>query len=85
MSRFPPEPPGGLLRFLAIHLAIGSAVGLLFSLAIVAGYVGQVAPLLRDASEPLLAILMLCIMNMLTFGSLAMGVGVMTLPRDRDR
>jgi hypothetical protein len=46
--------------------------------------VGGLGELVGQSAGPALAVMMLCIMNALTFGSLAMGYGIMSLPRERD-
>lgn len=83
MSTFPPAPRGGLLRHLALHLAFGVTVGIAFALALVASDVAGLRELIQDTSQPAIALFMICFMNALTFGSLAMGAGIMGLPRDR--
>lgn len=84
MSAFPPAPRGGLLRHLAQHLAFGVTVGILFALALVLSNVAGLRDLILDTSQPGIAVFMLCFMNALTFGSLAMGASVMSLPREND-
>lgn len=84
MSSFPPSPPGGLLRYLAIHLAFGVAAGVLFS-AVAIGTNGWLWGVVFGSSDPVLAIAMITVANALTFGSLAMGASIMLLPLERDR
>lgn len=83
MSRFPPAPRGGLLRFLAIHLVIGVVAGVGFALALVATNVAGLGDLIARTRQPAVALFALCFVNALTFGSLAMGAGIMGLPRER--
>jgi hypothetical protein len=83
MNRFPPAPQGGLLRFLAIHLVIGVVSGLVFALALVATNVAGLSDLIARTGQPAIALFALCFVNALTFGSLAMGAGIMGLPRER--
>lgn len=71
-----------LLEFLALHLGFGIALGLVFASLIVITNMSGLKDLLVNSSEPLLAIGLLYGLNALTFGSIAMGIGVMTLPID---
>lgn len=83
MSQFPPAPPGGLLRFLAIHLVIGVVAGVCFAITLVVTNVAGLGDLIARTGQPVIALFALCFVNALTFGSLAMGAGIMGLPRDR--
>lgn len=69
-----------LLRHLALSLAIGVTVGMAFALMLLAMNVSQIRDLVFGSSDPVLALVMLLILNALTFGSLAMGTGIMHLP-----
>ncbi len=69
-----------LLRFLARHLAFGVAVGVAFASLVILTNTAGLNDLLSADEHPYVAILMLNVMCALTFGSLAMGIGVMTLP-----
>lgn len=71
-----------LVSFLAVHLAFGAAVGVAFASLVVISNVSDIKTLIADSSEPYLALGLLYAMNMLTFGAMAMAVGVMTLPLD---
>lgn len=73
-----------LVRHLALHLAVGAAFGVAFTAFFVGANVSGLGDLIEGSGSPLLAKLMLCIANVLTFGSLAMGVSVMTLPWGDD-
>lgn len=72
-----------LLRFLGLHLAMGVAVGVAFAAIVILSNVSGIKTLIADSSSPYLVLALLYIMNALTFGSIAMGIGVMTLPMDR--
>ena len=74
-------PP--LLRFLALNLGIGVGIGIAVAALIVIGNVGGLKTLLKTADSPWLAMFLLYFMCALTFGSLSMGVGVMTMPYDK--
>jgi len=72
-----------LLRFLSLHLAFGISVGVAFAAIVVLSNVSGIKTLIAESSNPYLALGLLYAMNALTFGSLAMGIGVMTLPMDK--
>jgi hypothetical protein len=69
-----------LLRFLLRHLAFGVSVGVAFASLVVLTNTAGLNDLLSADEHPYVAIFMLNVMCALTFGSLAMGIGVMTLP-----
>lgn len=69
-----------LLRFLARHLAFGVAVGVAFASLVILTNTAGLNDLLSADEHPYVAIFMLNVMCALTFGSLAMGIGIMTLP-----
>lgn len=71
-----------LFRFLSLHLALGCAVGVIVASGIVTFNIAGIKDLLEGDSEPYVALFLLYAFNMLTYGSLAMGIGVMTLPLD---
>lgn len=87
MGRFPTEAPGArlpmLFRHLALNLAIGAAFGVAFTAFLISADIAGLGELIAGSGDPLLAVVMLGFMNVLTFGSLAMGTGVMALPRER--
>lgn len=72
-----------LLRFLAQHLVFGIAVGLAIALIIATGNVGGFRTLMAADQNPFLVLFLLMVTMGLTFGSLAMGIAVMTLPWGR--
>ncbi len=69
-----------LLTFLGKHLLFGLAMGVLFASLLLVLDVAGLAGLIRSSAEPLVAILLLYAFNALTFGSIAMGAAVMSLP-----
>lgn len=71
-----------LLKFLGLHLVIGAALGVAFASIITSSNAVGLAELIDNSAQPTLARVMLYVMNALTFGSLAMGLGVMMLPMD---
>ena len=73
-----------LLRFLALHLALGAAVGVAFASLVVLSNFSGIKDLIATSEQPYFVLFLLWFMNALTFASLAMGIGVMTLPRDEE-
>ena len=71
-----------LLKFLAAHCAVGLTAGLAFCVLFLALDVAGLRSVLMAAREGPLAIFMFCFATSFMFGAVAMGVGVMTLPRD---
>lgn len=71
-----------LLRFLGQHCLLGLVTGLVFSGAFLALNIAGLRDILTATREGGLAIFMFCFAISFLFGSVAMGVGVMTLPRD---
>ncbi len=69
-----------LLRFLAQNMLLGIALGVVFSSILILTNTAGLHDLLTGDEHPYVAIFMLNVMCALTFGSLAMGVAVMTLP-----
>jgi hypothetical protein len=67
---------------LVTHCIIGVAAGLTFAGLCFALDVGQLRSLLFATRDGAMAAFMLCFALAAMFGSVAMGVGVMTLPRD---
>lgn len=71
-----------LLRFLGLHMASGLAVGVLIASLMIFTNLAGLKDLLVEAQEPFIAIFLLYAFNALTFGSVAMGIAVMTMPYD---
>ena len=69
-----------LLRFLGLHMAAGLAIGVLVASAMIMTNLAGLKDLLIESQEPVLAMFLLYAFNALTFGSVCMGIGVMTLP-----
>lgn len=80
-------PAGGhqmpkLIRFLGLHLATGVALGVIVASLMIMSNLAGLKDLLVEAQEPFVAIFLLYAFNALTFGSVSMGIGIMTLPYD---
>jgi len=71
-----------LLRFLAINMAIGTVAGWAFLAALLWFDVGGLSTLVLAASDKYLAIAMMMIAIMITWGSLAMGTALFMIPKD---
>ena len=71
-----------LLSFLGLHMATGLAIGVLVASAMILTNLAGLKDLLVEAQEPVVAIFLLYAFNALTFGSVSMGIAVMTLPYD---
>lgn len=81
-SRSSDTPIPKLIRFLGLHLATGVAIGVIVASLMIWSNLSGLKDLLVDAQEPFVAIFLLYAFNALTFGSVSMGVGIMTLPYD---
>lgn len=79
------EPMPMLLFFLAVHCGMGVALGVVFAALLVLLNIAGIKDLLVESSEPVIPILMLFTFCGLTFGSLKMGIAIMTLPYDDKR
>ncbi len=88
----PPTPPAvvpereasTLLRFLGLHLALGAAFGVAIASTIIMADVAGLHGLLAETQQPAIAIALFYVFNALTFGSVCMGIGIMTLPFDES-
>ena len=69
-----------LLRFLGLHMASGLAFGVVIASLMILSNLAGLKDLLVEAQEPFIAIFLLYAFNALTFGSVAMGIAVMTMP-----
>ena len=79
------RPSSTLLRFLLAHCLVGVLIGAALVVLLLATNALGLADLVFGSDSPVLAIAMLLGANALTFGSLAMGTGVMSLPYDGPR
>lgn len=88
MARFPVETPGArvpkLFRHLGANLALGAVLGVGFTAFLLAIDAAGLRDLIEGTSSPVLVTALLGFMNVLTFGSLAMGTSIMALPREVD-
>ncbi len=71
-------PP--LLRFLGLHLALGAAIGVALVSLMLLGNLAGLKKLIVEAQNPFIPLLLLYSFNIITFSSVAMGIGIMTMP-----
>ena len=74
-----------LLKLLARNLVMGVAAGWLTLGGMLFINIGGLRDVLVTSSDPLLALILLAFGFTITFGSLAMGAAIMTLPYGDDR
>ncbi len=73
------------LEFLAQHLCYGLAAGATFGGLVLATDLGHIRTMIMNSPNPFPALLLLFGGLFITFGSVAMGVGIMSLARDDER
>ena len=66
-----------MLKFLGLHLACGIAAALVFGSAILVSDLSHIRTLAFESSHPVLIIVLMFFGLVVTFGSAAMGVGIM--------
>lgn len=71
-------PP--LLRFLGLHLALGAAAGVAIVSLMLLGNLAGMKKLIVEAQNPFIPLLLLYAFNIITFSSVSMGIGIMTMP-----
>ena len=72
------------IRFLMRHLTYGTAGGFAFGAAILAFDIAGLGSMIRASSDGWLFALLLFFGLFVTFGSIGMGVGIMSLGQERD-
>ena len=78
-QRIPP-----LLRFLGLHLALGAAIGVAVVSVILLSNLAGLKRLIVEAQNPFVPLLLLYSFNIITFSSVTMGIGIMTLPLEKE-
>ncbi len=73
------------LKFLAAHLFYGLAAGISFGGAVLMTDLGHLRTLAMDSAHPVLVLTLFFFGLCVTFGSVGMGVGVMSLGNDDER
>ena len=74
------SPSPSLLRFLALHLAIGATVAVVVVAALILTDAHALGRLIMQDRDPVVAIAMLMIGFIITLGSAAMGAAIMGIP-----
>lgn len=72
------------LKFLGVHLIYGLAAALTFGIAVLVTNLGNLRTLVLDSSQPISVLALFFFGLFITFGSVGMGVGIMSLARDED-
>lgn len=73
------------LKYLGQHLVYGLTAGLTFGLAVLYTNLGNLRTLALESHSPVLVLTLFFFGLLITFGSVGMGVGVMTIGRDEDQ
>lgn len=73
------------LRFLGQHLLYGLAAGATFGAMVLATDLGHIWTLATESSHGIIVLILFFFGLFVTFGSVGMGVGVMSLARDDER
>jgi hypothetical protein len=77
-QRMPP-----LLRFLGLHLALGAAIGVAVVSLILMTNLAGLKKLIVEAQDPFIPLMLLYAFNIITFSSVTMGIGIMTMPLEQ--
>ncbi|HTH17271.1 MAG TPA: hypothetical protein VL974_11510 [Magnetospirillum sp.] len=72
------------LRFLGVHLVYGLAAALTFGIAVLLTNLGNLRTLALESSHPAMVLVLFFFGLFVTFGSVGMGVGIMSLANDDD-
>ncbi|KIL99633.1 hypothetical protein CCC_03805 [Paramagnetospirillum magnetotacticum MS-1] len=73
------------LKFLVQHLCYGLAAAATFGGLVLATDLGHIRTLAMDSPNPAPVLILMFLGLFVTFGSVAMGVGIMSLAKDDDR
>ncbi len=72
------------LKFLALHLFYGVVAAITFGLLVLATDHSHIRTMLMEASNPLPVLALMFFGLIITFGSVAMGVGIMSLTGESE-
>lgn len=72
------------LRFLGVHLVYGLAAAFTFGIAVLSINLGNLRTLIFESSHPFIVTAMFFVALCITFGSVGMGVGIMSLASDDE-
>lgn len=73
-----------VLKYLATYLVYGLAAGLTFGLGVLATDLGNLRTMAMESGRPILVLAVFFFSLLITFGSVGMGVGVMTFGMGDD-
>ena len=73
------------LKFLGTHLLYGLAAGATFGIMVLATNMGNIWTLAKESNHTLTVLALFFFGLFVTFGSVGMGVGIMSLARDDER
>ncbi|MGE5515378.1 MAG: hypothetical protein ACM31D_06100 [Bacteroidota bacterium] len=72
------------LRYLGAHLVYGLAAAMTFGIAVLMTNLGNLRTLALESSSPVTVLMLFFFGLCVTFGSVGMGVGIMSLSSDDD-
>ncbi|MGE4278251.1 MAG: hypothetical protein AB7G62_01605 [Magnetospirillum sp.] len=72
------------LKFLATHLVYGLAAGATFGIMVLVTNMGNIWTLAKESNHTFIVLALFFFGLFVTFGSVGMGVGVMSLARDDE-
>jgi hypothetical protein len=72
------------LKFLGQHLVYGVAAALAFGGAVLVTDLSHIRALIMDSANPVMVLALMFFGLIVTFGSVAMGVGIMSLSNDDE-
>lgn len=73
-----------VLHFLGVHLVYGLAAALTFGVAVLVTNLGNLRTLALESAHPITVLTLFFFGLFVTFGSVGMGVGIMSLARDEE-
>lgn len=74
-----------VLRFLGVHLIYGLAAGVTFGVAVLLTNLGNLRTLALESSHPTMVLVLFFFGLFVTFGSVGMGVGIMSMASDDEQ
>lgn len=73
-----------VLEFLLTHLLYGTIGGFLFGVLLLWADIGGLRTLISDSDDGLMVVILLFFGLFVTFGSVGMGIGIMSLGEDKN-
>lgn len=73
-----------VLKYLGTYLVYGLAAGLTFGLGVLATDLGNLRTMAMESGRPVMVLAVFFVSLLITFGSVGMGVGVMTMGMSGD-